>query len=487
MKTRKHQDAEIQNIAQERLGFSKLRPGQQEAIAAILSGRDTLVVRPTGSGKSAIYQIAGLMLEGATVIVSPLIALQKDQSRFHRVAGLRRCDRRQLHPADARDARDLGPGQARPGRIHFPCARATSETRDDRAPPAVSKSLCSSSTRHIASVPGATIFAPINLSLAHTIEALGRPRVLALTATATRDVREEIIKHLQLRAPAVLVSGFDRPNIYLRVDHFKTQAEKRDALVHRTVWADKPGIIYTGTRKAAEEITRALKDEGVEALPYHGGMKGEERHEIQERFMSGGAQVIVATSAFGMGVDKPDVRFVYHHDPADSLDSYYQEIGRAGRDGERSEAILFFRPEDIGAQSYKTSDGGIDPVQLEKLAIRIASEDGQIDPEAIAEEVGLSRRKLTIALHRLEDAKADSADPVQAAQIATEDHERLSQARRERLEQMRAYADTADCRRELLLRYLGDEFDGPCGSCDRCGALDSVAVDPSVGTRREVL
>lgn len=209
-----------------------------------------------------------------------------------------------------------------------------------------------------------------------------------------------------MRRVKAFIGGFDRPNLYLRVDNFKTEREKRDALVHRLRWADKPGIIYTGTRKAAEEISRALADEQVDALFYHAGMKATERHQVQERFMQGGAEVIVATNAFGMGVDKPDIRFVYHLDPPDSLESYYQEIGRAGRDGKRAEAVLFYRPEDIGAQAYKANQGKIETEMLERLATQIAAEGEPISPEELREEAGIPGRKLTSALQRLADAGA---------------------------------------------------------------------------------
>jgi len=283
------------------------------------------------------------------------------------------------------------------------------------------------------------------------------------------------------------------------VDHFKTAAEKRDALVHRARWADKPGIIYTGTRKAAEEVMRALADQDINALFYHGGMNGKQRHEIQERFMAGESEVIVATNAFGMGIDKPDVRFVYHLDPSDSLDSYYQEIGRAGRDGEKAEAVLFYRREDIGAQSFKTAQGKIETGVLERVATRIAQEAGSLDPETLADETGLSRRKLTSALQRLEDAGAakilangsvrasKAAEPRQAARTAAEDHERRRQAAQERLEAMRAYAETAGCRRHLLLHYLGDRVKGPCDFCDNCESARGKVVESDAGTRREVV
>jgi ATP-dependent DNA helicase RecQ len=490
---------EIARVARERLAFESLRPGQEQAVRALLEGHDTLVVQPTGSGKSAIYQIAGLLLDGVTVIVSPLIALQKDQvdslaapeapdavavnstqparEQNHQIAEIERGTFQYVF---------LAPEQLRKPEI---------VQRLKSAAPVlfvVDEAHCISEWGHD--------FRPDYLTLGQVIEALNHPRVLAVTATATERVRQEIAERLGMRKPKVFVRGFDRPNIYLRVDRFKTEAEKQEALVHRARWSDKPGIIYTATRKAAEEIVRALTDEGVDALFYHGGMKAAERHGIQEQFMSSDSQIMVATNAFGMGVDKPDVRFVFHYDVPESLDSYYQEIGRAGRDGAKAQALLFYRRQDIGAQSFKTGEGKVEPEVLEELAARIENQDGPVDPEQIGREIGLSRRKLASAVQRLTDVGATetlpggevrstgAADPEAAAREAAEEHETLTKARRERLEQMRAYAETSSCRREFLLRYLGDEFQGPCGSCDNCECAAGVpAADPSEGTRREVV
>jgi ATP-dependent DNA helicase RecQ len=303
-----------------------------------------------------------------------------------------------------------------------------------------------------------------------------------------------------MRKPKILVQGFDRPNIHLRVDSFKTEAEKRDALVHRVRWSDKPGIIYTGTRKAAEEIMHALAAEDIDALYYHGGLKAMDRHEIQERFMSGNAEVMVATNAFGMGVDKADIHFVYHYDAPDSLDSYYQEIGRAGRDGKNADAVLFYRREDIGAQSFKTSEGRVDVELMERVIEKVSEEDDPLDPNALAEEVGLSQRKLTNTLRRLQDAGAvetlvngavravDSADSAEAIQTAVQQDELHREAKKERLQKMREYAELSTCRREMILQYLGDSFQGPCGNCDNCeAATGQVREDPKIGTRREVV
>jgi ATP-dependent DNA helicase RecQ len=497
--TDKSSKAAIARVARDSLGFESLRPGQEEAVRAILEGHDTLVVQPTGSGKSAVYQIAGLLIEGITVIVSPLIALQKDQ--VDSIATQETPGAVAVN--SARPVRELAESMARIEQGQFEYVFLAPEQlskpeiveRIRSANPSlfvVDEAHCISEWGHD--------FRPDYLGLGHIVEALGHPRVLALTATGPPRVREEIIKRLGMRRPKVFVRGFDRPNISLRVDRFETESKKRDALLHSTLWADKPGIIYTGTRKAAEQIVEALAEEGVTALFYHGGMKASDRHEIQERFMSGDVEVMVATNAFGMGVDKPNIRFVFHHDAPDSLDSYYQEIGRAGRDGEKAEAILFYRPQDIGAQSFKTGEGKIEPATLEALASRIAKQDGPALPGEIGRELGLSKRKLASALQRLEDAGAaetlssgevqasGSTDPQEAAREAAETHEKLREARRERLEVVRQYAEISSCRREFLLRQLGDEFEGPCGSCDNCGRNGAAGeVNPGVGIRREVV
>ncbi len=476
-------------VARGNLGFEDLRPGQRAAIEAVLEGHDTLVVQPTGSGKSAIYQIAGLLIEGSTVIVSPLIALQKDQ-----VDSIREQNSAEAVALNSRERVSDFRGaleRIRKGSVEYiflaPEQLRKPETMEtlDHARISlfvVDEAHCISHWGHD--------FRPDYLRLGHVIESLGHPRVLALTATASRDVREEIVHRLRMRRPKIFVRGFNRPNIVLRVDHFETESEKRRALIHRVLWADKPGIVYTGTRRAAEELVQDLNQERIKVLLYHGGLGARERESIQDQFMSGGADVIVATNAFGMGVDKPDIRFVFHHDPPESLDSYYQEIGRAGRDGKRSDAELFYRAENIGSQSFKSGEGVIGPAVLEAVANRIQAEE-PVTPGEIAEEAGLSPRRVALAIQGLEDAGAvetepdgevaviEDADLHEAALMASEDSEKRRNANRRRLREVQEYAESTGCRREFLLRRLGDEFSGPCGSCDNCEA-------PEEGVRREV-
>jgi ATP-dependent DNA helicase RecQ len=211
-----------------------------------------------------------------------------------------------------------------------------------------------------------------------------------------------------------------------------------------------------------------LQEEGIHALFYHAGLRAKERHEIQDKFMSGQAEVIVATNAFGMGVDKADVRFVYHYDITDSLDSYYQEIGRSGRNGEPAEAVLFYRAQNIGLRKFQAGTGKLEKHQIAQVARLIHKQNGQFDVGAIARECDLSTRKVTSIVNRLRDAGAlgPDVDPDQAADLASMAQERLKAARRERIEKIQSYAETSSCRREFLLKYFGDDFTGPCGNCD---------------------
>jgi ATP-dependent DNA helicase RecQ len=492
----------IRALAEEQFGFQSLRPGQEEAITALLAKRDVLTVQPTGSGKSAIYQIAGLMMKGATLVISPLIALQKDQvDSLNEIRAEEAVALNSTQPAaDARHAKQKVEEGTSKFILLAPEQLRRQETIDMLA--SASVSLFVVDEAHCISEWGHD-FRPDYLHLGAVLERLGHPAVLAMTATASPEVREEIVQRLAMRKPKILVLGLDRPNIHLRVDHFPTEQEKTEALIHRIRWANKPGIVYVATRKKAEEVMALLADENIRALFYHGGLKAKERTAVQEQFMSNEAEVIIATSAFGMGIDKADIRFVYHHDVPSSLDSYYQEIGRAGRDGESAEAVLFFRPEDLGVQKFLSGESRLDPEQVEQVADYVADQEGPVEPDEIADKSNLSERKVVKALHRLEDVGAvemgptgdvqivDETDLTEASRAAAAEQESRKKFQEERLNHMREYADLSTCRREFLLRYFGDDFTGPCHNCDNCeveaaeGSGD-IPVDPNVGTRREV-
>lgn len=479
MSTSKQKVVDIAAAAKKLLGFKSLRSGQQEAIQSLLEGRDTVLVQPTGSGKSAVYQIAGALLEGSTVIVSPLIALQKDQadsiedSKLDATAVVNST----LSTSEQRDVLE----RIEQGKVEYiflaPEQLRKPETLERLR--AANVSLFAIDEAHCISQWGHD-FRPDYLGLAQVIEALGHPPTLAMTATASKEVRAEIIDRLALDNPRVLVQGFDRPNISLRVDQFSTRDDKCESLLRRVEFAEKPGIVYVATHKNAETIAADLQQIGVDALFYHGGLKAKQREEIQNKFMNGEVPVIVATNAFGMGVDKPDIRFVYHADVSDSLDAYYQEIGRAGRDGDAAEAVLFYRSQDISAQQFKTGPAHVDSEGLESVYKTLTEMKGPMTRDEIVQVTGINARKLVGLLHKLEETgatrhlesgeiEATSTRPLSdIIETATEQQKFQKDLRKRRLQQMQSYAEWRSCRREFLLRYFGDGYQGPCGNCDRC-------------------
>lgn len=309
-----------------------------------------------------------------------------------------------------------------------------------------------------------------------------------MTATASKEVRNEIVDKLRMRDPRIIVRGFDRPNISLRVDLFSQQDEKFEALLKRVEFADKPGIIYVATHKHAEMLATELKQRSIDAVFYHGGLKAKDRDEIQDRFMTGKVPVIVATNAFGMGVDKPDIRFVYHAEIGESLDAYYQELGRAGRDDQPAEAVLFYRPGDISAQRYKTGAGQVSAADLRALAEALHSHRDAASLQELSRNTSLSERKILNIVHKLEtlgvSEKLDTGQirlilkktPAEMIEAASGQQEFLKEIRTRRLELLRQYAETRNCRREFLLRYFGDDFTGPCGNCDRCESNNVFAA-----------
>ncbi len=333
-----------------RLGFSSWRPGQREAVEAGLEGRDSLVVMPTGGGKSLCYQLPGLASEELTIVVSPLIALINDQwqrltAAGHPVAMVSSGMSAEAVRAALGQVRD---GSARivycsPERFASPVfLEAIGQRRIDLM--AVDEAHCVSEWGHD--------FRPDYLRLPEVAERLGRPAVMACTATATEAVAAEIVSRFGLREPLRVRSGFDRPNLSFDVVPLegKGSVARRLALLEAGLRdpANRPAIVYCGTRRDTDELAAALREDGLRALAYHAGMESGERDAAQRRFMAGEAEVVVATNAFGMGVDKADVRSVWHMTIPTSLEAYYQEAGRAGRDGLPARAALLAMKSDLG-------------------------------------------------------------------------------------------------------------------------------------------
>jgi ATP-dependent DNA helicase RecQ len=278
--------------------------------------------------------------------------------------------------------------------------------------------------------------------------------------------------------PELVIRGFDRPNIWLGVEEHHDADSKREALVDRAAAAAKPGIVYVATRRESEELAAALADRNVRAAAYHAGLAARVRAQTQDAFMADELEVVVATIAFGMGIDKPDVRFVHHAEPSESVDAYYQEVGRAGRDGGQAEAVLFYRQQDLGRQRFFGGAAKLELEDVEAIAEAVAESGHPVGPDELEDETELSGSKLTRAVSRLEQVGAvevlptgevvDAGNGDHSAADAVAAQERFREYERSRTEMLRAYAELRDCRREFLLNYFGEPRDEPCGFCDNC-------------------
>jgi ATP-dependent DNA helicase RecQ len=484
----------LRRAARRHFGWKSLRAGQLTAMRALLRRRDAMVVLPTGHGKSAVYQIPTTVLSGPTVVISPLLALQQDQlaalasradPRLHAV----RVSSAQTPAQQAAALAEVRAGQARflfitPEQLSNPDRLAeVAALRPSLV--AVDEAHCISSWGHD--------FRPDYLQLGHLVRQLGRPPVVALTATASPPVREDIIERLGLRDPVLVVAGLDRPNLTLSAVHCPTEELRWQRLRAVLDQLPAPGIVYVPTRRAAEELAERLVAAGVRAQAYHGGMAAGERTRRHEDFLADRVPVMVATSAFGMGIDKPNIRFVVHAALPDSPDSYLQEIGRAGRDGAPAQAVLLYRGEDIALQRYFTG-GAPDAGELERLAEVLHA--GPVNKTELGRHTKLGPRKLGQLLSLLEQVGAALADasggwsapryapaPREAARLALAEAQRYQGVARSRTDMMRQLAETTSCRTQLLLAYFGEQLKRGCAHCDNCldGTAPAAAAEKSGG------
>jgi ATP-dependent DNA helicase RecQ len=488
-------DRALAALAASSFSLPRLRDGQLAGISALADGRDVLAVMPTGYGKSAIYQVAAQHLKNTTgrpaVVVSPLIALQEDQLDGL-VADLGADAAVAINSSHSDSELEAAWQAAETGKAAFlflaPEQLAKQETVDrigklDISVLVVDEAHCVSSWGHD--------FRPDYLNLGNVRERLGSPPVAALTATASPPVRDEIVERLGMKDPLVLVRGFDRPNISLDVVRHQEDKGKRKAVLEQvTALAEElgQGLLYAATRKDTEKYAAKLAKEGLRAEAYHAGRSAADRERIHELFLDDQLDVVVATTAFGMGIDKPNVRFVVHADIPESLDAYYQEIGRAGRDGELASAVLHYRAEDLGLRKFFGTHSP-DPDRL-LAVLKVLKSAGAPAPKAsVAELTGFPARRVTGLVNQLEEAgavttgkrgirlasKAKLPALVQRAVELAAARQRVDQSR---LTMMRAYAETDSCRRQFLLGYFGEELPEPCGNCDACAEAANQADAP---------
>ena len=422
-------------------GHTAFRPGQREVVEAALAGSDVLAVMPTGFGKSIGFQLPAVLLPGVTLVVSPLVALMKDQVDELTRKGIAAAAIHSLMTPAQRDAALEAAGAGRLRLLYVSPERFANRRFSDRlgdlsiARFAVDEAHCVSEWGH---------------DFRHDYRALaeaaarcrrsdgshGRPPILAFTATATPEVRRDITELLGLAKPALFVAGFDRPNLFFDVRRVSGELEKR-ALLPELV-AGRRALVYAATRKSAERAAATLRAAGDEAFAYHAGLDDRERHRVQNAFADGSARIVCATNAFGMGIDRPDIEAVVHFEIPGSLEAYYQEIGRGGRDGRPAEATLLWNYVDVRTREFF-----------------IEKEDDEADP-------------------RRARAPLDSAQ-----------RERKRELDRIKLRRMIAYADTTGCLRAALLGYFGETgFAARCGACGNCRRRRPLSAEETLHVRK---
>lgn len=470
-------------------GFREFLAGQEQVVSALLSGRDALVVMPTGGGKSLCYQLPALVMDGVTVVVSPLIALMKDQVDALEKKGVAvTVINSTLDPGEQHDRiRRMREGEFKLVYVAPERFRSESFVSALQQVPialfAVDEAHCLSAWGHD--------FRPDYLRLKYALEKLGRPQTAAFTATATPVVRKDILEHLQLRDPAVAVSGFERPNLSLRVMQCSGDKEKYERL-KAVVDDEGTGIVYCATRKKVEEVAESLSAMGVKVVAYHGGMEDKEREQAQNAFLDRSCDVAVATNAFGMGIDRADVRFVIHFQVPGSVEAYYQEAGRAGRDGEPAVCELLFNYADTRTQEFfiEGNNPGYDLIHdLYLLLQRHAGEQGEVvmTIKEMAQALGakndmgvgsalsvLSRSgyidRFEVSGSRAKGTRLTQpdvgADDLEIDRAALEEKERRDRAK---LDAMVSFCYGNECRQQWILKYFGEQETTGCGNCDQCG------------------
>lgn len=535
--------AEIEREARSRFRIKRFRSGQREVLAEVFGGRSALGLMPTGSGKSLTYQLPAVFLPKPVVVVSPLIALMQDQQEraedAHMVVEKMDSTMTAKEARTAEEEIDTGKAQL----IYVTPERLENREFVRELNEAGGISLLVVDEAHCISQWGHD-FRPAYLGIGDARKALGMPPVLALTATATPEVVKEILENLRAEDAKVVNAGTERENLHFCVYPTVNTDAKLARVTEMLAGEEGTGIIYTSSVRSSNELHDWLKEHGISVGHYHGKMKARDREQVQGEFMRGEHRVMIATKAFGLGIDKADIRFVYHFEFPDSLETYYQEAGRAGRDGLPSRAVLLYRLEDKRIQSFflagrypkaaevrkvleamagrvlTSGDTAFDKVEAvpamaeavgEGLAgaqtelsakregealppdamgpevTRVAAKGEVISADAIAVRAGVGRRKTQVILHLLRQAgligrgrrgyvlKHIEIPPDEMLEALLQVYVDRAQHDKDRLTEMMHYAETVDCRVQVIRQYFGEEAGKRCGRCDNCRILEGGA------------
>ncbi len=494
-------------------GFPGFRPGQDRIVESVLAGRDTLAIMPTGGGKSLCYQLPALLREGVTVVVSPLIALMKDQVDALEKRGIAATViNSSLTPSEQ------GQRLAALASGHYKLVYVAPERFRDRrfisSLAAIKVAFLAIDEAHCVSLWGHD-FRPDYLRVGEAAKALGSPQIAAFTATATPDVRADICRALALRDPEIFITGFARPNLSFRVSNSGKVLDKLSRL-RALIDEHKTGIIYCATRKRVEEVAEELRAWEVSHIAYHGGLDEKSRAEAQNRFIEGKVDVAVSTNAFGMGIDRGDLRFVAHYEMPGSVEAYYQEAGRAGRDGKPAVAEMLFGFADKRVQEFfiEGSNPSAELIRRVYSTLRDQADkdtgEVRISNADLAERVGPKDNPMAVSTalvflmkakvidrfdlpgerirgtRLLDLALSPSKIPVDSNALSEKYQRDLS-----KLQSVIDYGSSHNCRQQWILRYFGEGDHGPCGSCDHCKSRDRSGLrdltDPEMLIVRQTL